>query len=88
MAAAAQDWQEQEVSPSQPQQGVATTVIEQEQQQQQDQYADPKQQQQQQAQQLLQPHQYSPLHYDIQKFVQRVVPTDQEKAEKQRIIQA
>lgn len=46
------------------------------------------QQQQQPQQGALQPQQYSPLHYDIQKFVKRIVPTDQEMAEKQRIIQA
>eukprot|EP00775_Hariotina_reticulata_P011452 gene11452-11598_t len=30
---------------------------------------------------------YSPLHYNIQDFVQQVVPTAAERAEKQRIIQ-
>jgi hypothetical protein len=29
----------------------------------------------------------SPLHYDIQAFVSQVVPTKEEKAEKQRVIQ-
>jgi hypothetical protein len=42
---------------------------------------------QQQQQTAMQPQQYSPLHYDIQKFAKRIVPTDKESTEKQRIIQ-
>jgi DNA polymerase sigma len=70
--------------------GTVTTVVEQEQEQQQEQHQQQPAQQPEQAvqdQQALQPQQYSPLHYDIQKFARQIVPTDQETAEKQHIIQ-
>jgi hypothetical protein len=81
-AAAAQDQHYPEPDTN-PNQGAVTTVVQQQPDPQQQQ-PDPQHQQQQQA---VPPQVYSPLHYDIQKFARRIVPTDQEMAERQRIIQ-
>lgn len=86
-AAAAQDqYLPEPDQPSSPQ-GTVTTVVEQPQPQQQQQDQAVQNQQAIQEQQAVQAQQYSPLHYDIQKFAKLIVPTDQETAERQRIIQ-